>query len=92
MKMRQSQCGSNSAYACLLACSGCVNRLCWNDAGTRIASGSDDTTVCLFDAASGKRDVQFQTGHRRNILSVKFLPCTNDQVELQQQLPWTRNQ
>ncbi|CBJ48541.1 conserved unknown protein [Ectocarpus siliculosus] len=60
--------------------SGCVNRLCWNDAGTRIASGSDDTTVCLFDAASGKRDVQFQTGHRRNILSVKFLPCTNDQI------------
>ncbi|CAM9405063.1 unnamed protein product [Ectocarpus sp. 4 AP-2014] len=60
--------------------SGCVNRLCWNDAGTRIASGSDDTTVCLFDAASGERDVQFQTGHRRNILSVKFLPCTNDQM------------
>lgn len=57
-----------------------MNRLCWNDAGTRLASGSDDTTVCIFDAASGKRDLQFRTGHRRNILSVKFLPCTNDQV------------
>ncbi|CAM9790550.1 unnamed protein product, partial [Hapterophycus canaliculatus] len=59
---------------------GCVNRLCWNDSGTRIASGSDDTMVCLFDAASGKRDLRFRTGHRRNILSVKILPCTNDQV------------
>ncbi|CAN0012348.1 unnamed protein product, partial [Laminaria digitata] len=59
---------------------GCVNRLCWNDAGTRIASGSDDKTVCLFDAASGNRDLQFDTGHRRNILGVKILPCTNDQV------------
>ena len=59
-----------------------MNRLCWNDAGTRLASGSDDTTVCIFDAASGKRDLQFRTGHRRNILSVKFLPCTNDQVRM----------
>lgn len=62
---------------------GCVNRLCWNDAGTRIASGSDDKTVCLFDAASGNRDLQFDTGHRRNILGVKILPCTNDQVRQQ---------
>ena len=62
---------------------GCVNRLCWNDSGTRIASGSDDKTVCLFDAASGSRDLQFDTGHRRNILGVKILPCTNDQVRQQ---------
>lgn len=60
-----------------------MNRLCWNDGGTRIASGSDDKTVCLFDAASGNRDLQFDTGHRRNILGLKILPCTNDQVRHQ---------
>ena len=26
---------------------GCVNRLCWNEQGTLLASGSDDTRVIL---------------------------------------------
>lgn len=59
---------------------GCVNRLSWNESGTTLASGSDDTTVCLFDVAAGTCRQQFPTGHTRNILGIKILPCTNDQV------------
>uniref|UniRef100_A0A2K6F882 DDB1 and CUL4 associated factor 6 n=1 Tax=Propithecus coquereli TaxID=379532 RepID=A0A2K6F882_PROCO len=46
-----------------------VNTICWNDTGEYILSGSDDTKLVL---------TTIRSGHRANIFSAKFLPCTND--------------
>ncbi len=42
--------------------------------GTRIASGSDDTTVRLWDAATGKPIGDPLTGHIGAVVSVAFSP------------------
>lgn len=52
---------------------GCVNRIAWNDSGTQLASGSDDTRVGIFDYATGKNRDLFPTGHTANIFGVAWL-------------------
>ncbi|KAH9519426.1 hypothetical protein Btru_075500 [Bulinus truncatus] len=57
---------------------GCVNTICWNDAGSLILSGSDDQHLAITDPFSGKNVVKFRSGHRSNIFSAKFLPGSVD--------------
>ncbi|VDO94965.1 unnamed protein product [Soboliphyme baturini] len=59
---------------------GCVNCLQWNDAGTLLASGSDDFNVIIWDPFLRKNLHTIHTGHTNNVFSVKFLPETNDHV------------
>ncbi|XP_037762713.1 DDB1- and CUL4-associated factor 6 isoform X7 [Chelonia mydas] len=57
---------------------GCVNTICWNDTGEYILSGSDDTNLIISNPYSRKVLTTIRSGHRANIFSAKFLPCTND--------------
>lgn len=65
---------------------GCVNALSWSKSGRLLASGSDDRVINIhsylpeysnnqFDLAT-----QIDTGHTRNIFSVKFMPHSNDRT------------
>lgn len=58
--------------------SGCVNCLEFNARGNILASASDDLNVFLWNPHESKLLTSFQTPHRGNIFSVKFLPQTND--------------
>lgn len=49
---------------------GCVNCLNFNTSGTRLASGSDDMNVNIWDWATGRSLLQFSTGHRANVFQV----------------------
>ncbi|XP_053168610.1 DDB1- and CUL4-associated factor 6 isoform X2 [Hemicordylus capensis] len=57
---------------------GCVNTICWNDTGEYILSGSDDTNLVITNPYSRKVLTTIRSGHRANIFSAKFLPCTSD--------------
>ncbi|KAI6053212.1 DDB1- and CUL4-associated factor 6 isoform X4 [Marmota monax] len=57
---------------------GCVNTICWNDTGEYILSGSDDTKLVISNPYGRKVLTTIRSGHRANIFSAKFLPCTND--------------
>ncbi|CRK90784.1 CLUMA_CG004476, isoform A [Clunio marinus] len=63
----------------LIGHEGCVNCLEFTSNGNVLASASDDLCVFLWDPYQGKVLKSFQTPHRGNIFSVKFLPKTNDQ-------------
>ncbi|NWQ95892.1 DCAF6 factor, partial [Burhinus bistriatus] len=54
------------------------NTICWNDTGEYILSGSDDTNLVISNPYSRKVLTTIRSGHRANIFSAKFLPCTND--------------
>ncbi|KAG7467058.1 hypothetical protein MATL_G00149300 [Megalops atlanticus] len=58
---------------------GCVNTICWNDTGEYILSGSDDTNLVITNPYNRKVKAAIRSGHRANIFSAKFMPCTNDQ-------------
>eukprot|EP01083_Nonionella_stella_P316678 1149530_1 len=73
--------------------SGCVNRLDWNESGTLLASGSDDTTVKIWkpfeyyyrggkgnDSRSEDCNMicNIQTDHIHNLFGVRFIPGTCD--------------
>ncbi|CAH6789408.1 Dcaf6 [Phodopus roborovskii] len=55
-----------------------VNTICWNDTGEYILSGSDDTKLVISNPYSRKVLTTIRSGHRANIFSAKFLPCTDD--------------
>ena len=64
---------------------GCVNRLCWNQSGSLLASVSDDTKIILWTypkwserCPDSEPHVVVPTEHRSNIFGVKFLPCSGD--------------
>nr|XP_019602951.1 PREDICTED: DDB1- and CUL4-associated factor 6 isoform X9 [Rhinolophus sinicus] len=57
---------------------GCVNTICWNETGEYILSGSDDTKLVISNPYNRKVLTTIRSGHRANIFSAKFLPCTND--------------
>lgn len=53
---------------------GCVNCLNFNYAGTKLASGSDDLTIKIWNYGLGKLLTSFQSGHRANVFQVgKFI-------------------
>ena len=53
---------------------GCVNSVSFNGAGDRIASGSDDLHIILWDWQRNKSLLRFNTGHRANVFQSKILP------------------
>jgi len=71
---------------------GCVNSLNFNATGSRIASGSDDLMIFVWDWEHRKKVTSFPTGHRENVFQSKFLPgdllitsCSRDgQIRLAQ--------
>ena len=53
---------------------GCVNTVEFNEAGTILCTGSDDTHLCFFDACNNyNRVAKVPTAHWRNIFSASFL-------------------
>uniref|UniRef100_A0A3Q4BYT1 Uncharacterized protein n=1 Tax=Mola mola TaxID=94237 RepID=A0A3Q4BYT1_MOLML len=57
---------------------GCVNTLHFNPSGTRLASGSDDLQVVIWDWAIRRAELQFDSGHKSNVFQAKFLPHSGD--------------
>jgi len=74
---------------------GCVNSLHFNHDGTKLASGSDDLMVNVWDWQNKTKLTTFPTGHRENVFQSKFLPgdllitsCSRDgQVRLAELCP-----
>ncbi|XP_017327643.1 DDB1- and CUL4-associated factor 8 [Ictalurus punctatus] len=58
--------------------SGCVNTLHFNPSGTRLASGSDDLRVVIWDWARRRAELEFDSGHKSNVFQAKFLPHSGD--------------
>ncbi|RVE62117.1 hypothetical protein OJAV_G00177480 [Oryzias javanicus] len=57
---------------------GCVNTLHFNPSGTRLASGSDDLRVVVWDWAVRRAVLEFDSGHKSNVFQAKFLPHSGD--------------
>uniref|UniRef100_A0A2R5L8J1 Putative wd40 repeat protein n=2 Tax=Ornithodoros turicata TaxID=34597 RepID=A0A2R5L8J1_9ACAR len=57
---------------------GCVNALHFNSTGTRLASGSDDLCVVVWDWTIGEQVLKFDSGHRSNVFQAKFMPMSGD--------------
>lgn len=57
---------------------GCVNCIEWNQDGSLLASGSDDSTIIIWDPYRKTQKRTVTTGHQGNIFSVKFIPDTCD--------------
>ena len=49
---------------------GCVNTLHFNPSGTRLASGSDDLRVVIWDWARRRAELEFDSGHKSNVFQV----------------------
>jgi len=54
----------------------CVNRISWSENGDHLLSGSDDATICVWNAANAKLESQLTTEHKANIFGVRFIPGT----------------
>lgn len=65
-------------YKVLEGHSGCVNTVSWNDCGSLLLTGSDDYLLNIYDTASTKLLHSIESGHRTNVFSAKFIPCTSD--------------
>lgn len=50
---------------------GCVNTLHFNPSGTRLASGSDDLRVVIWDWAIRHAVLEFDSGHKSNVFQVR---------------------
>lgn len=57
---------------------GCVNTVSWNEKGQYLLSGSDDQTIVVTNPYTGEILVQYNTAHRANIFSAKFMPHSGD--------------
>lgn len=57
---------------------GCVNRIAWNETGTKLLSGSDDRCLRIWDYPSHGESIKLNTMHRGNIFGVRFLPSTEE--------------
>lgn len=49
---------------------GCVNAISFNQSGTRLASGSDDKKIIVWDWPVGKSLVTYNSGHTSNVFQV----------------------
>lgn len=65
-------------YKVLDGHTGCVNTVAWNDHGSLLLTGSDDYLLNIYDTATTKLLHSVESGHRTNVFSAKFLPCTSD--------------
>eukprot|EP01071_Lankesteria_metandrocarpae_P009426 Lankesteria_metandrocarpae@DN5193_c1_g1_i4.p1 len=59
---------------------GCVNTINWNSSGSLAVSGSDDTTVCLWDYPALTLKKSVRTLHTANIFCAKFFPEKDELV------------
>lgn len=57
---------------------GCVNALDFNETGTRLASGSDDLDIFIWDWEKRRPAFSFNSGHRANVFQSKFLLFAGD--------------
>ncbi|XP_046648728.1 DDB1- and CUL4-associated factor 8-like isoform X2 [Daphnia pulicaria] len=57
---------------------GCVNALHFNSSGSRLASGSDDLSIIIWDWSRAEPVVNYDSGHRGNVFQAKFLPLCGD--------------
>ena len=55
-----------------LRCDSCVNSVSWSPDGAKIAAGSDDKKVRIFDVASGALVGSPLTGHRYVLFPIFF--------------------
>ena len=49
---------------------GCVNALHFNTSGTRLASGSDDLNIIIWDWSKNEAVLKYDSGHRGNVFQV----------------------
>lgn len=57
---------------------GCVNAISFNQSGSRLASGSDDKKIIVWDWAIGQSVLTYRSGHSSNVFQAKFLPMQGD--------------
>nr|XP_042907928.1 DDB1- and CUL4-associated factor 8 [Parasteatoda tepidariorum] len=57
---------------------GCVNALNFNSTGTKLASGSDDLDIVVWDWTIGEPLFDYNSGHRSNVFQAKFMPLSQD--------------
>ena len=59
---------------------GCVNSLGWSQEGVLLASGSDDTKICVWNPLDKAKTLvsKIVSGHRANIFQSKFLPNSSN--------------
>ena len=50
----------------------------FNETGSRLASGSDDLEIIVWDWQKGKKVLSFKSGHTSNVFQSKFLPLSGD--------------
>jgi WD40 repeat protein len=50
---------------------GCVNCIHFSHGGDRLASGSDDLHVVVWDWAKGRKVTKFESGHMANVFQVR---------------------
>ena len=50
----------------------------FNESGSKLASGSDDLDIFVWDWLRGKKLLSFHSGHTSNVFQSKFLPLTGD--------------
>lgn len=60
---------------------GCVNTVSWNQTGEYILSGSDDQTIVVTNPYTGKVLIDYNTTHRANIFSAKFMPQSGNPIK-----------
>jgi len=53
---------------------GCVNSLHFNQSGSKIASGSDDLNIIVWEWEKNRKMLQFNSGHKANVFQSKFMP------------------
>ena len=50
----------------------------FNETGSRLASGSDDLEIIVWDWQKAKKELSFKSGHTSNVFQSKFLPYSGD--------------
>eukprot|EP00479_Gromia_sphaerica_P007411 TRINITY_DN245_c0_g1_i2.p1 TRINITY_DN245_c0_g1~~TRINITY_DN245_c0_g1_i2.p1 ORF type:complete len:135 (-),score=11.86 TRINITY_DN245_c0_g1_i2:8-412(-) len=54
---------------------GCVNTIRWNENGTRLVSGSDDTSICVWDIYGAHDSCKLKKRFFRAMIGTSFVLC-----------------